>query len=171
MSTHFHPQKALQFPEEMLVQMALGVPKDIVAEEYGYVYDEIKDQPHFIVQAERVVSELMQEGAITRVIAGAGLHQVVERVATRILDHRMPTSDLLKAGEFLKKVKDDGIEKSGPAKPQFSIDINFPDGTTATISHTPPIQEVPVLEVDDEALPDDIVNAYNEEHFGVDIDG
>lgn len=173
MSTSFHPLHALKFPDEMLVQLALGMPKDLV-EEYGFVYDEIKDLPHFLVQADRVAAELMAEGAITRVIAGAGLHQVVERVAMRVLDARMPTGDLLKAGEFLKKVKDDGVQKNGPLKPQFSIEISFPDGTTTTITQTKPqehlVEEVPYLDIDTDPLPSGVLEAYAEEHFGVDIE-
>lgn len=173
MSTSFHPVRALKFPDEMLVQLALGMPKDIV-EDYGFSYDEIKDLPHFLVQADRISAELLQEGAITRVIAGAGLHQVVEKIAHRILDPRMPTGDLLKAGEFLKKVKDDGVQKTGPTKPQFSIEISFPDGTTTTITQSPAVEreilEVPYLDIDDDPLPSGILEAYAETTFGVDID-
>lgn len=173
MSTSFHPQHALKYPDEMLVQLALGMPKDIV-EEYGYTYDTIKDLPHFLVQADRIAQELMAEGAITRVIAGAGLHQIVETVAHRILDPRMPTGDLLKAGEFLKKVKDDGVVKNGPVKPQFTIEISFPDGSTTTITQNKAqerlVEEVPYLEVDDDPLPDGILESYAEDKFGVDID-
>ena len=173
MSTSFHPPHALKFPDEMLVQLALGLPKDIV-EDYGFTYDEIKTLPHFIVQLDRVSAELMAEGAITKVIAGAGLHQVVEIVARRVLDTRILTGDLLKAGEFLKKVKDDGQQKLGPNKPQFSIEINFPDGTTTKITQTSNqetlVEDVPYLEIDTDPLPTDVLEAYAEAQFGVDIE-
>ena len=154
----------------MLVQLALGSPQDIVSD-YGYTYEEIKNQPHFIAQYQKVESELFQEGAITKVIAGAGLHKVVEAVAIRILDPRMPTADLLKSGEFLKRVKDEGADKNrGADKPQFSIEINFPDGTRTTIMHAPVEKEVDLLELEaDDEIPTAIIEAYNEDHFGVDI--
>jgi hypothetical protein len=154
------------------VQLVLGSPKDLV-EEYGFTYDEIKDLPHFQIQLQRVETELFQEGAITKVIAGAGLHQVVERIAKRVLDPRIPTTDLLKAGDFLKKVKDDGKDTTqGPARPTFSIEINFADGTTTTIKEVKQAEpiDIPLLEIDDEPLPDALLEAYHESEFGVDIE-
>jgi hypothetical protein len=170
-SRQFNPPRAIKFPEEMLVQLVLGSPKDLV-EDYGYTYDDIKDLPHFQVQLQRVETELFNEGAITKVIAGAGLHQVVESVARRVLDPRMPTADLIKSGEFLKKVKDDGKDPNqGPAKPQFSIEINFPDGSKTTIKDVRPVEEdVPALEIDEDPLPPALIEAYEESEFGVDIE-
>ena len=172
-TSQFVANRNLRFPEEMLVRIALGLPPEIIAEEYGYTYEEIQNLPHYQVQYARVEAELFQEGAITKVIAGAALHEVVDRVANRVLDPRMPTADLLKAGDFLKKVKDEGSDKQkGAGKPQFTIEINFPDGTTTTIKEVRTIEnDVPELEVDDETLPDGILDAYNEDRFGVDIDG
>ena len=174
MSTSFVAKRALKFPDEMLVQLALGASPEPTVEEYGYIYDEIKDQPHFLVQFNRIEAELFQEGAITKVIAGAALHQVVENVAQRVLDPRIPTSDLLKAGEFLKKVKDEGSDRlKAASKPQFVIEINFPDGTSATMKEVQTLEnDVPLLEVDDEDLPEGVMDAYREDHddkFGVDF--
>lgn len=163
--------RVLRFPEEMLVQIALGSPPESVVEEFGYVFEEIKNLPHYLVQYQKVEAELFQEGAITKVIAGHALHQVVEKVAIRILDDRMSQADLLKSGEFLKKVKDTGEELfKGVTKPQFTIEINFPDGTKTSIKQVNVIDhEMPILEVDD-YVPEEILDAYNETKFGVEFE-
>lgn len=163
--------RALRFPEEMLVQIALGSPPDAVVEEYGYMFDEIKDLPHYVIQYKKVEAELFQEGAITKIIAGHALHEVVEKVAVRILDDRMSQSDLIKSGEFLKKVKDTGEEiTKGVLKPQFTIEINFPDGSRTSIKQVNIIDhDIPLLEVDED-VPEEVIDSYNEDKFGVEFE-
>lgn len=155
----------------MLVQIALGLDPYDLAAQYGLDYGEIKDDPVFRVQYNKVETELLREGAITKVIAGAGLHKIVETLAQRVKDPRMPNGDLIKAGEFLKRVKDDGKDVAGASGPQFTIEINFPDGGSTVITAKPKeivVDDAPELEVDD--LPESITHAIRTSNFGVDFD-
>jgi hypothetical protein len=185
MSTSFVAQKPVLFPEHMLVRIALGEPPDIVAEEFGYEYHVIKDQQHFQVQYRKVETELFQEGSVTRVVAGAGLHTIVEKVAYRALDDRVSNGDLVKMGEFLKKVKDDGKEKdAAAAKPQFTIEIviggdgkpsgNVEIDVTPTDSPVAILDEADDYSVLDDEPPESVMDAFRNTDtsltFGVDFE-
>ena len=196
MYTNFVAKRSEQFPSEMLVRIALGGDPTQVCDEYGINYQEVQLQPHFIRQLENVEQDLMQEGAITRVIAGIGLHKAVENINQKLLTPALlPNGDLVKFTEVLLKVKNDNKPKDvSPAKSGFSIEFNFPDslpaGTTVRVSgttHKNPPQEIEVTDVEDdvsevpvldeipdydESIPDEILNIFNntKSDFGVDFD-
>lgn len=117
----------LDFPLELMQELALNPDPYAVCTKYGFDYDEIKDLPHFKAKASQVEKSLLAEGALTPVIAAAGLHTAVEKLAYRVADDRIPTGDLVKAIDILKKVKDGSKEaKDAVTGPSFSIQIVLP---------------------------------------------
>jgi hypothetical protein len=93
----------------------------------------------------------------------------VEKLAVAAQNPHAASSDLVKIGEFLKKVKDDGKNKDlGPTRPQFSIEISFADGQTAKVEVdvTPPNREIPILDEDDD--PDDTLDLLDEVKDAID---
>lgn len=168
MSTTFVAPRPLEFPSNMLVRLCLGEDANVVCDEYGYDYNAIKDQPHFIAQIGKVESELFKDGAITRVIAGHGLHTVVDKLSHRALDDRTATSDMVKIGEFLKRVKDDGKDNNTNNNAKFSIEISFNgEPTKIELDVTPPKgvpKEVPILSVEEDEpieIPENLMDAYH----------
>jgi hypothetical protein len=115
------------FDLELLKAIHLGVNPEEAAAKYGLVYEQIKDLPHFKKRLDQVEQALMLDGSLTSVVAGAGLHTAVEKLAYRVQDDRIPTGDLVKAIEVFKKVKD-GSKSSEDATGTtgVSLVINIP---------------------------------------------
>ena len=115
------------FELDMLKAIHLGADPDTTCAKYNLIYDQIKDLPHFKTRMEQVEKALLLEGHLTPVVAGIGLHAAVEKLAYRVQDDRIPTGDLVKAIEVLKKVKD-GSKASDitSAGNTVSLVINIP---------------------------------------------
>jgi hypothetical protein len=111
----------------MLKELHLSADLDNIASKYGLIYDHIKDLPHFKKRMEQVELALRMDGTLTSVVAGAGLHAAVEKLAFRVQDDKIPTGDLVKAIEVFKKVKDGSksSEEIGTHK-GVSLIINIP---------------------------------------------
>lgn len=122
----------VEFSTDMLRDLHLSADPEAVAAQYGLVYEHIKDLPHFKKRMEQVQNALMVDGSFAPIIAGAGLHTAVEKLAKRVQDDRIPTGDLVKAIEVFKKVKDGSATEGGPNKGSgVSLIINIPAiGTT-----------------------------------------
>lgn len=116
-----------EFDINMLKAIHLGADPVATAAEYGLIYEKIKELPHFKTRMEQVEQALIVDGTFTSVIAGAGLHAAVEKLAFRVADDRIPTGDLVKAIEVFKKVKD-GSKSSEPQSGAagVSLVINIP---------------------------------------------
>ena len=124
------PPVPLDFPPEMLQELHLSTDPHAICAKHGYDYEQIKDLPHFKTKLHQIEQALLVEGALTPVIAAAGLHAAVEKLAYRVQDDRIPTGDLVKAIDILKKVKD-GVkeDKVGATGPSFQISIVLPGHT------------------------------------------
>lgn len=132
MTSHFVATRPDEYPLEMLKQIHLQADPHAIAAKYGFDYDILLEQPLYITQSKLVENSLMLDGTLTPIIAGFGLHTAVEKLAYRVQDDRMTTSDLVKAIETLKKVKDGNkINELGGANQGVSLVINIPAyGTT-----------------------------------------
>lgn len=149
----------LDFPLELMQELALNPDPYAVCTKYGFDYDEIKDLPHFKAKASQVEKSLLAEGALTPVIAAAGLHTAVEKLAYRVADDRIPTGDLVKAIDILKKVKDGSAQQNAQsAAPGVSLVINIPalgntPAKTIDVTPTKPAAHpstVPTISLDDD---------------------
>lgn len=127
-NTFVAPQNTpIDFSLDMLKELHLGVDPDAVAAKYGLIYEHIKELPHFKKRMEQVELALRLDGTLTSVIAGVGLHAAVEKLAYRVQDDRIPTGDLVKAIETLKKVKDGSKSTEDQGSNQgVSLVINIP---------------------------------------------
>jgi hypothetical protein len=115
------------FSLDMLKELHLGFDLDAIAAKYGLVYEQIKELPHFKRRMEQVELALRLDGSLTSVVAGAGLHAAVEKLAFRVQDDRIPTGDLVKAIEAFKKVKDGAKSNEDQTGNQgVSLVINIP---------------------------------------------
>lgn len=116
-----------EFPLEMLREIAISPDPERVAQEHGFIYDDIKDLPHYRAKLDKVVNALMMDGELTTVIAGIGLHTAIDKLANRVNDDRISTGDLVKSIEVFKKVKD-GLKEPevGIAGQGVSLVINIP---------------------------------------------
>jgi len=132
MTSHFVATRPDEYPLEMLKQIHLQSDPHAIAAKYGFDYDILLEQPLYLTQSKLVENSLMQDGTLTPIIAGFGLHTAVEKLAYRVQDDRMTTSDLVKAIETLKKVKDGNKINDATANNQgVSLVINIPAyGTT-----------------------------------------
>lgn len=117
----------LEFPVEMLRQITLSTDPDSVAASYGFDYETIKDLIHFKTKLAQVENAMMLDGELTTVLAGAGLHAAVEKLAFRVQDDRIGTGDLIKSIEVFKKIKDGNKpQEAGTAGQSVSLIINIP---------------------------------------------
>lgn len=117
----------LEFPVEMLRQITLSTDPDAVAASYGFDYETIKDLTHFKAKLAQVENAMLLDGELTTVIAGAGLHAAVEKLAFRVQDDRIGTGDLIKSIEVFKKIKDGNKpQETGVAGQGVSLIINIP---------------------------------------------
>ncbi len=164
MTDEFNLPAPLDYPLDMLRDMHLQPNPAAVAAAYGYDYDKLQSQPLFVTKMAQVERALLTEGAMTPIIAGIGLHAAVEKLAYRVHDDRMTTSDLVKAIETLKKVKDGNKANEQQATAGVSLVINIPafgDHAKQTIEVTAVTKEPITIESDleDDDDPDTNPNA------------
>lgn len=130
----------IDFQLEMLERLTLEANPYAVCEDFGLSYDQIKNLPHFQAQQKQVEQALLVDGRLTDVVAGVALHEAVVKLAYRVQDDRMPTGDLVKVTETLKKIKDGKKDQQTNAATQgVSLVINIPaigDTSAKTISIT-----------------------------------
>jgi hypothetical protein len=166
-----------EFDMEMIKSIHLGADPVATAARYGLVYEQIRELPHFIKRMEQVEQALLIDGSLTSVIAGAGLHAAVEKLAFRVADDRIPTGDLVKAIEVFKKVKD-GSKANEPqgVSSGVSLVINIPAmGTTpaktieVTTEPNKKLQEYNTIEAEVVAIEEHTHTAEKPESFEINI--
>ena len=134
----------------MLRDIALLSTPHLVAEDYGYDYEELQKLPHFKSQLAKVDAELFNEGHITRAMAEVGLSKAVGLMTKRVTEGagKISNDDLNKFTNTLHKVTNRDKEKDPTsAKSGFSIEINLGGNTKPITINAKPI---PTKKLDDE---------------------